>query len=155
VTTQRIALGLLLVLAVVFGINLISSAGQFSTAYEVYDRLGLELEEFRYVNPDEPVTSVLRVTNPPNKEIEIIAIELRLNAGLRRVGGGETRPEQVLAPNESQSFAVRMAIDDRTYVRDIGLPDEQIDWRVSGRIQVRLAESLDPVWIPFVVRYLE
>jgi hypothetical protein len=48
-----------------------------------------------------------------------------------------------------------MAIDDRTYVRDIGLPDEQIDWRVSGRIQVRLAESLDPVWIPFVVRYLE
>jgi hypothetical protein len=36
-------------------------------------------------------------------------------------------------------------IDDRTYVRDLG--DAEIDWRVTGRFQVKLDEGIDEEWI--------
>ena len=151
----RIALGLLLVLAVVLGINLVSATNRFVTAYDAYDAVRLELTEFEYVNPDEPVRTVVTITNPTEITVEVRAIELRLNAGIRRVGGGETRIDTrpshemgdvfTLDPGEAQQFDVVLNIDDRTYVRDLG--DGEIDWQVTGRFLVKLDEGIDEEWI--------
>jgi hypothetical protein len=155
VTFPRIALGLLAVLAVVLGINLVSATDRFVTAYDAYDAVRLELTEFEYVNPDEPVRTVVTITNPTGITVEVRAIELKLDAGIRRVGGGETRigprPTQemidtyTLDPGESQQFEVLLHIDDRTYVRDLG--DVEIDWQVTGRFMVKLDEGIDEEWI--------
>jgi hypothetical protein len=155
VTFPRIALGLLAVLAVVLGINLVSATDRFVTAYDAYDAVRLELTEFEYVNPDEPVRTVVTITNPTGITVEVRAIELKLNAGIRRVGGGETRidsrPTQemidtyTLAPGETQQFEVILNIDDRTYVRDLG--DVEIDWQVTGRFMVKLDKGIDEEWI--------
>lgn|GEM_PF-2956895 len=154
-TPPRIALALLGLLAVALGVNLVSATDRFVTAYDAYDSIRLELVEFEYVNPDEPVRTVVTITNPTDLKVEVRAIELRLNAGIRRVGGGETRPERPLTPEEEarftlepgevQQFDVVLNINDRTYVRDLG--DEEIDWRVTGRFQVLLDESIDEEWI--------
>ncbi|HYI16915.1 MAG TPA: hypothetical protein VEX37_16065 [Thermomicrobiales bacterium] len=151
----RIALGLLGVLAVVLGINLVSATNRFVTAYDAYDAIRLEMTEFEYVSPDEPVRTVVTITNPTNITVEVRAIELKLNAGIRRVGGGETRidtrPSQEMAdvytldPGEAQQFEVILNIDDRTYVR--GLGDAEIDWQVTGRFMVKLDKGIDEEWI--------
>jgi hypothetical protein len=153
VIVQRLAFGLLALLAIVLGVNLIASSSRFTTAYEVYDQLGLELEQFDYTDPDTPVATTLRVTNPSGQTIDVIAIELRLNAGVHRVGGGETRPEMEFRPQQSETFAIALNISDSRYVEQLG--DGDIDWRVTGRIHVQLDDSIDPIWIPFVVRYIE
>lgn len=150
---QRSAFGLLALLAVVLGINLVTASSRFTTAYDVYDQLGLELEHFQYTTPDAPVETTLRVTNPSGQTIDVIAIELRLNAGVHRVGGGELRPRAEFPPQHSAAYSIPININDRDYVQRLGTDD--IDWRVTGRIQVLLDEALDPVWIPFVVRYIE
>lgn len=154
-TFPRIALGLLAVLAVVLGINLVSATDRFVTAYDAYDAVRLELTEFEYVNPDEPVRTVVTITNPTGITVEVRAIELKLNAGIRRVGGGETRigsrpsPEMTdtftLGPGEAQQFEVILNIDDRTYVRDLG--DVEIDWQVTGRFMVKLDKGIEEEWI--------
>jgi sporulation-control protein spo0M len=151
----RIALGLLGVLAVVLGINLVSATNRFVTAYDAYDAVRLEMTEFEYVSPDDPVRTVVTITNPTNITVEVRAIELKLNAGIRRVGGGETRidtrPSQEMAdvytldPGEAQQFEVILNIDDRTYVR--GLGDAEIDWQVTGRFMVKLDKGIDEEWI--------
>jgi hypothetical protein len=155
VTIPRIALGILGVLAVVFGINLISATDRFVTAYDAYDAVRLELTEFEYVNPDEPIRTVVTITNPTEITVGIRAIELKLDAGIRRVGGGETRIDSrssqemidtfTLGPGEAQQFEVILNISDRTYVRDLG--DVEIDWRVTGRFMVKLDKDLGEEWI--------
>ncbi len=154
-TLPRIALGLLGILAIVLGANLVSATNRFVTAYDAYDSVRLELTEFEYVNPDEPVRTVVTITNPTEITVEVRAIELKLNAGIRRVGGGETRidsrpsPEMAdiykLGPGEAQQFEVILNIDDPTYVRDLG--DVEIDWQVTGRFMVKLDEGIDEEWI--------
>jgi hypothetical protein len=155
VTLPRIALGLLAVLAVAFGVNLVSATDRFVTAYDAYDALRLELTEFHYTSPDEPIQTVVTITNPTGITVDVHAIELKLNAGIRRVGGGETRiisssPADMrerftLSPGESQQFDVTLNIDDRIYVRDLG--DSDIDWRVTGRYLVKLGKGIDEEWI--------
>ena len=154
-TFPWVALGILGMLAVVFGINLISATDRFVTAYDAYDAVRLEMTEFEYLNPDEPVRTVVTISNPTGITVEVRAIELRLNAGIRRVGGGETRvntrPSQEMAemytldPGESQQFEVLLNIDDRTYIRNLG--DVEIDWQVTGRFMVKLDEGIDEEWI--------
>jgi sporulation-control protein spo0M len=155
VTLSRIALGLLGVLALAFGINLVSATDRFVTAYDAYDKLRLEMTEFHYTSPDEPVQSVVTITNPTGISVDVRAIELKLNAGIHRVGGGETRiissasaserERFTLSPGESQQFDVTLNIDDPTYVRNLG--DAEIDWRVTGRFQVKLGKGIDEEWI--------
>lgn len=154
-TLPRIALGLLGVLALVLGVNLVSATDRFVTAYDAYDKLTLELTDFQYASPDDPVRTVVTITNPTGITVEVRAIELKVNAGIRRVGGGETRivssaPQAerdrfTLQPGESQQFEVILNIDDKTYVRDLG--DSAIDWRVTGRFLVKLDEGIDEEWI--------
>lgn len=154
-TFARVALGLLGVLAVVLGVNLVTAANRFVTAYDAYDAVRLELVEFEYIDPETPVRTVVTITNPTNITVEVRAIELKLNAGIRRVGGGETRIETTasadkreqftLGPGESQRFEVILNIDDRTYVRDRA--DTEIDWRVTGRFMVKLDEGIEAEWI--------
>jgi hypothetical protein len=153
VIVQRIAFALLAILGLVLGVNLIASSSRFTTAYDVYDQLGLELEQFAYTSPQDPVETTLRVSNPSGQTIKVLAIELRLSAGVHRVGGGELRPEQTFPPRYSEAYSIPIHINDRDYIERLGT--NPIDWRVSGRIQVLLDEALDPVWIPFVVRYIE
>jgi hypothetical protein len=155
VTWPRAALAVLGILAIVLGINLVSATNRFVTAYDAYDAVRLELVEFDYTSPDEPVRTVVTITNPTGITIDVRAIELRLDAGIRRVGGGETRvtvppaPEDRetfrLDPGEVQQFEIVLNIDDRTYVRDLG--NTEIDWRVTGRFQVKLDEGIDEEWI--------
>lgn len=154
-TFPRIALALLGILALVLGINLVSATNRFVTAYDAYDAVRLEMTEFEYTGPDDPVRTVVTITNPTGITVEVRAIELRLNAGIRRVGGGETRietraPQDIrdqftLAPGEAQQFEVILNIDDRTYVRDLGAVE--IDWQVTGRFMVKLDEGIDEEWI--------
>ncbi len=154
-TIPRVAIGLLGVLALIFGINLISATDRFVTAYDAYNAVRLELVEFEYIDPDTPVRTVVEITNPTGITVDVRAIELRLNAGIRRVGGGETRINRLasqdirdqfsLGPGEVQRFEVQLNIDDSTYVRDLG--DAEIDWQVTGRFMVKLDEGIDEEWI--------
>ncbi|MDQ3547343.1 MAG: hypothetical protein M3439_00860 [Chloroflexota bacterium] len=154
-TFPRVALALLGVIALILGVNLVSATNRFVTAYDAYDAVRLEMTEFEYSGPDEPVRTVVTITNPTEITVDVRAIELKLNAGIRRVGGGETRIERLdsqdmrdqfsLAPGEAQQFEVILNIDDRTYVQSLG--DVEIDWQVTGRFMVKLDEGIDEEWI--------
>jgi hypothetical protein len=152
VTRQRVAFALLAVLAVVFGANLTTAATRFVRAYNAYDRLELNLTSFRYVMPDQPVETTFRVSNPSGESVELIEVELRISVGVHSVGGGQVRPQVTLAPDGSQEIPVALSINDKDYIMRAGT--DALDWRVSGRVQVQLNPAIDPVWIPFVVRYL-
>lgn len=154
-TVPRIAMGMLAILAIVLGINIVSATNRFVTAYDAYDAVRLEMVDFQYTNPDEPIQTVVVISNPTGITVEVRAIELRLDAGIRRVGGGETRITRLssqetreqfsLAPGESQRFEVTINIDDATYVRSLG--DSAIDWQVTGRFMVKLDEGIGEEWI--------
>jgi hypothetical protein len=155
VTLPRVALALLGVLAVVFGVNLVSATSRFVSAWDAYDSVRIELADLVYTRPDEPVYATAVITNPSGVSIDIRAIELRLDAGIRRVGGGELRPARpataddaarfTLDPGESQAFVVTLNIDDEDYVERLGT--SEIDWRVSGRVQVKFEKDLDERWV--------
>jgi hypothetical protein len=152
VIVQRIALLLLAALALVLGINLISATSRFTNAYETYDTLYLELTSFNYTDPDTPVPTTFTIGNPTRNTIEVIEIELNLNAGIHRVGGGTNRVLDVLEPGETRGYPVELLIFDRDYItrRIEGEPE----WRMRGRVMVSIDPAIEPVWIPFVVRYI-
>lgn len=149
------ALGLLAVLALVLSINLFSATGRFVDAFESYDQLELELTSFTYTTVDAPIETTFRITNPTDRAIDILSIELRINAGVRRVGGGEVRPQPTdavsgrLAAGASAEWTILLAINDRTYVDQ--LDQTAIDWQMTGRIQVRVDADIREEWIPFRV----
>lgn len=149
--TQNIALGILALLAILAGANMVVASNRFVAAYDAYDRLGLSLSKFHYTDPDTPVEAEFVVTNPSSEKITVREIELRLRLGVHDVGGGEIRPGTVLGPGESLTAPVTLAINDRNLIRRA---DEPLDWQVSGRVQIQLSPAIDPVWVPFVVRYL-
>lgn len=150
-TGRDLALLLLAVLAVLAGANMVAASSRFVTAYETYDQLELSLSRFHFTSADVPVETEFVVTNPTGQRVTVLAIELRLKLGVHDIGGGEARPGTVVERGESLSTPVDLAINDKTYVRRAAEP---LDWRVAGRVQVRLNPAIDPVWIPFVVRYL-
>ncbi len=149
------ALGVLTALALVLSINLFSATGRFVDAFEAYDQLDLELTGFTYTNVDVPIETTFRITNPTDRTIDILSIELRINAGVRRVGGGEVRPQPMdavpsrLAAGASAEWSIPLAINDRTYVGQ--LDQRAIDWQMTGRIFVRVDADIREEWIPFRV----
>ena len=151
-TLRRSAFLVLGVLALLLGANLAAAAGGFFAAYETYDDLTLDMPVFRYTNPDEPVRTELVVSNPSNQQVEVIEIELSLDAGVHRLGGGQMRPLMRIPPGGSMTFPMDLRIFDSDYVERRAGPSP--DWRVSGRIQVELDPQIDPVWISFSVRQL-
>lgn len=148
---RDLALLLLALLAIAAGANMVAASSRFVTAYETYDRLELSLSRFHFTSPDAPVETEFVITNPTGQPVTILAVELRLQLGVHDIGGGEVRPGAILQRGESFSTPVELAINDTSYVRRAAEP---LDWRVSGRVQVRLNPAIDPVWVPFVVRYL-
>lgn len=151
-TLRRSAFLILGVLALLLGANLAAAAGGFFAAYDTYDDLALDMPVFRYTNPDEPVRTELVVSNPSDQQVEVIEIELSLDTGVHRVGGGQMRPLMPIPPGGSMSFPMDLRIFDSDYVKRQAGPSP--DWRVSGRIQVELDPQIDPVWITFSVRQL-
>jgi hypothetical protein len=149
---QRVAIGLLALLALVMGVNLVSATSRFVTAYDTYDRIALELTEFTYVDAQQPVETQFVVGNPTRQTVEVIAIELALSAGVHRVGGGELRTQDRLVPGSSKTYTIHLHIFDRDYMERNITGD--VDWRVRGRIMVQLDPAIEPEWIRFVVRYV-
>jgi hypothetical protein len=154
VTLRRIAWMLLAALAVLASVNLFTGTRAFVNAYRVYDQMGLEMTRFDYVDPAAPVTIEMVVTNPTGETFEVKAFDMRLNAGVHRVGGGVLylTPPVRFPTGHRQSFPMELHIDDEDYIERLTTP--QVDWRVTGRVQVVLGPGIDPVWISFVVRQL-
>lgn len=149
---QRVAIGLLAVLSVLLGLNLIGATSRFVTAYDTYDRIEMELTQFDYIDPDTPIAATFVVRNPTNREIEVIEIELGANAGVHRVAGGTARPQTIVPAGGELTTPLDIVISDRDYVRRLG--DGEIDWRIRGRLMVKIDEDIEPDWIPFSVRFV-
>jgi hypothetical protein len=145
---------ILVLLAVLFGTNLTTAATRFVRTYDAYDRLELNLTRFDYVAPDQLIETTFQVSNPSNEGIELIEIELRVSLGVHSIGGGQVRPGVQLRPGERQDFPVELSLNDQNYVATAARESDTLDWHVAGRVQVRLNPALEPVWIPFSVRYL-
>lgn len=152
-TTARrtIALCVLILIAILAGANLVVASGRFNSAYQAYDQLGLTLTRFDYVSPDDPIQTEFVISNPTDEQVTVLVVELRVQIGVHDTGGGEFREVATLRRGESYTVTVPLRINDKEYVRRAKTP---LDWRVSGRVQVQLNPAIDPVWIPFVVRYL-
>lgn len=149
---RRIAVALLAVLAIALGINMVGASSRFVTAHDTYDRIEMELTTFRFTDSSIPIDTTFVVRNPTSRTIEVIEIELGLNAGIHRVGGGVARPVTEVPPGEMLSTPVDLIIFDRDYVDRQA--SGEIDWRLRGRMMVRIDPDIDPEWIPFTVRYI-
>ena len=147
---ERVALGLLALIALVMSVNYVSATGRFLDANRAYDGLGLSLDEFSYTGVESPVRVRLTVANPSDSDVDILALRISLRAGLQLVGGGEIYVNDVLAAGESRSYQVDAEIDDKNVVSRI--ESEGINWLLRGEIQVQLDERVEPVWIQFSVR---
>lgn len=151
-TTRRtVALCVLILIAIVAGANLVVASGRFNSAYQAYDQLGLTLTRFDFTSPEDPIQTEFVISNPTEERVTVVAVELRVQIGVHDTGGGESRERATLQRGESYTVQVPLRINDKEYVRRAKKP---LDWRVSGRVQVQLNPAIDPVWIPFVVRYL-
>lgn len=151
ITRRTVALCALTLIAILAGANLVVASGRFNSAFQAYDQLELALTSFEYSSPDDPIQTEFVITNPTDERVTVRAVELRVQIGVHDTGGGENREEAVLQRGESYSVSVPLRINDKEYVRRAKTP---LDWRVSGRVQVQLNPAIEPVWIPFVVRYL-
>lgn len=149
-TPERIAVAALAVIALVMGVNYVNATARFLDANRAYDGLSLSLVEFQFTAADEPVLVTIDVDNPSGTDIEILAMNITLRAGLQSVGGGEVRVNEVLHPQSSTELHVEARITDQNIVRR--LEETEINWLVRGEIQVRLDDDLSPVWIQFSVR---
>jgi hypothetical protein len=152
VTLRRGGLGALALVAAVFGYNLVTATSGFVTAYDTYDRLAISLAQFEYSAPEEPIAIGIAIDNPTDQTVEIRTIEVFINAGVHRVGGGTLNPGQRFAPGNQETFAIQGDINDTNYVSR--LAGQPINWGISGRILVQLHRGLDPVWIPFAGSYV-
>ena len=151
-TVRRAGLAALALLAVIFGYNLYSAASGFVTAYDTYDRLEMRLARFNYTNPNAPIDIGFEIANPTGETVQVTTIEVFVDAGVHRVGGGTLTPRQRFEPNYREIFAIDGNIDDTDYVTRLN--GQQITWGVSGRVLVQLHAGLDPVWIPFAGSYV-
>lgn len=147
---ERIALGVLALIAVVMGVNYVSAAARFLDANRAYDGLELSLEEFSFTNAESPVLVRLSVTNPSGSDIDVMSLRVTLRAGLQTVGSGEIYVDDRLLAGQSLTYRIDADIMDRNVVRR--LQDEEINWLLRGAIQVQLDEQVPPVWIEFSVR---
>jgi hypothetical protein len=64
VTTERIALTLLALIAVVMGANYVSATSRFLDANRAYDSLSLSLESFTFSDAASPVIVEIGIENP-------------------------------------------------------------------------------------------
>ena len=153
-TVPRISLAILAIMAVLFSVNLVTSANRFVNAYRVYDRFELAMTRFSYTSPDDPVEIVMVVSNPTEHTFTVQAIDIRLDIGVHRVGGGILYLDEPVQfpPGHMQEFPMELRINDRTYVRRLNTPTP--DWRVTGEIQVVLGSGIEPEWVRFTVRQL-
>ena len=149
---RRAALAALALLTIFLGANLYTATSRFVTAFDTYNRLELRLDRFAFGGPDAPVSIDLTIGNPTRDRFIVRALEVRLDAGARRVGGGDMRREIAFAPGQYETLRVDAAINDRTYVGQ--LRGQAIDWGVSGRVLVELGHGVEAVWIPFATRYV-
>jgi len=148
VIIERVALALLILMAGAFGLNLATGTARFLDTFETYDQLTFSVEEFTYNGPREPVDVAIRVSNPSEHDIELIAVELTYRTAGRSMGGGETRPTMTLAAGESVVVPVAGNIAFPTHLEGLG-PDPELTWVVNGRISVRLNRNLDWEWVAF------
>lgn len=149
-TLRRAGLAALALAAVFFGANLYAATSGYVTAFDTYDRVQMRLASFDYTSPEQPVAIGFEVGNPTGQTIEITTIEVYIDVGVHRVGGGTINPRQTFAPGQTQTFAIAGDINDPGYIaRNAG---SRVDWGVSGRILVTLHAGVDPVWIPFAGR---
>jgi hypothetical protein len=151
VTIERAALGLLVILALVMGVNAVGTSQRFGQATESFDQLAFELEQFEYVAADEVVTYGVRVINPVSREIEIVAFTFTMSANGHSVGGGQSRPMERLAGSSDVVFPQRGVVNDVRYMQRLD-QSEPIDWLVFGRVLVNVDDRLDPTWINFSFR---
>lgn len=147
---ERIALGVLTLIAIVMGVNYVSATARFLDANRAYDGLTLALEEFSFVDAESPVPVAISVTNPSGSDIDVMSLRVTLRAGLQTVGNGEIYVEDRLLAGETLTYRIDATIMDRNVVRR--LQDEPINWLLRGAVQVQLDERVPPVWIEFSVR---
>lgn len=147
---ERIAVGVLALIAIVMGVNYVSAAARFLDANRAYDGLELSLEEFSFTNAESPVLVRLSVANPSGSDVDVMALRVTLRAGLQTVGSGEIYVDDRLLAGQSLTYRIDATIMDRNVVRR--LQDEEINWLLQGAIQVQLDEQVPPVWIEFSVR---
>jgi hypothetical protein len=151
VTVRRAGMSALALVAVFFGINLYSATSGFVTAYDTYDRLELRLTRFAYSSADQPVDIGFEIVNPTAQTVQVATIEVFIDAGVHRVGGGTANPRERFEPGQAETFAIEGDINDSDYVARLN--GQQITWGVSGRVLVELHPGLDSVWIPFSGSY--
>ena len=151
-TLRRAGLGALALVAALFGYNLVTATNGFVTAYDTYDRLAISLARFDYSAPEAPIAIGIAIGNPTDQTVEIRTIEVFINAGVHRVGGGTLSPGQRFEPGRQATYAIEGDINDTDYVAR--LAGQPISWGISGRILVQLHSGLDPVWIPFAGSYV-
>ena len=147
---DRVALVILGVIAVVMTVNYVTATSRFLDANRAYDGLTLTLQDFSFTDAASPVVVDIAIENPVDSDVEILAINLTLRAGIQSVGGEGIRVDEVLAQGETRVYRIDARITDQNIVRQ--LEGEEIRWLIRGEIQVRLDDDLEPVWIQFSVR---
>lgn len=150
-TIERLAFSLLAVLALLMGINVVGASERFGRATETFDELTFELDHFEYAGPDQPLNFGVRVINPKPRKIEIIAFTFTMSANGHSVGGGQSRPIEIVPGSSDAVFPQRGVLNDARYMEGLD-PAEPIDWLVFARVLVRVDDRLDPTWINFSFR---
>ncbi len=148
---QRVAFAILVLLAIVFGINLFSATARFIEVNQIYDTIDISLADFEYSGPRDDVIITLSVTNPADEAIEIISADLRFSANSHFVGGGGTRPNLTVPAGATEEIVIDANIDDVEYMLQLDQEDE-IRWLVLARMRISLDDDLEPIWIEFAFR---
>ena len=150
-TIERLAFGLLAVVALVMGFNVLAASERFGRATESFDGLSFELDQFDYVAENQEVNFGVRVGNPNPRDVEISAFTFTMRANDHSLGGGESRPQSQVAGSSEAVFPLRGVINDVRYMERLD-PAEPIEWLVLARVLVSVDERLDPIWINFSFR---
>lgn len=133
------------------GINVVTASERFGEATESFDELTFELDHFDYAGPDQPANFGVRVVNPVARDVEIIAFTFTMSANGHSVGGGQSRPIEMVAATSDKVFPQRGVLNDARYMERLD-PSEPIDWLVFARVLVNVDDRLDPTWVNFSFR---
>jgi hypothetical protein len=143
-----VALALLVVMAGVFGVNLVAGTARYVDTFRTYDQLTFSVDEFSYNGPREPIDVALRITNHSDHDIDVLVIEIALRAAGVAIGGGQARPNITVPAGESVVVPFTAQISFPAQLEELG-PDPTVEWLATGRIRVRLNPELDTTWVAF------
>lgn len=144
----------LIVAALLAGVNTLAAAGGWLTAWRAFDDFGISLTRVTVSQDQSAIDVGLRLSNGSPSRIEIVQVTVALGLDGRTFSGGQQSPSSLaIPPGGRQEMIITNPVYgiDRQFLAS-HLERASYEWEVQGRVLVRVAGVPGTTWVPYAGR---